>query len=145
MTKKIISKGILLLMGLATIFGLIGCSGRRDNREPESLEYRVSGYNPGYDIKLKNGKIIYENFDEHKKGKYNANAETISELKKTLKEQDVYSWDGFDESDEDVLDGMGFTLYIKFSDGSFINAQGYNMFPDNFREFDVAMRSLMEK
>ena len=105
----------------------------------------VSGYNPGYDIRLENGKIIYENYDEGKKGKFNADEETVSELLKTFEDLDIYSWDGYKESDEEVLDGMGFTLYVQFADGSCINASGDNKFPEKFGEFDRAMRALMDK
>ena len=132
-------------MGLTAIFSLIGCSGNKSNSEIEALEYRVSGYNPGYDIRLENGKIIYENFDEGKKSKINADEKTVSEIMRIFKELDVYSWDGFAESDEEVLDGMGFNLYVKFADGSCISASGDNKFPDNFQEFDKAMRSLVKK
>ena len=145
MRGRIVSKGVLLLMGLAAIFSLIGCSGAKQDSELEFMEYRVSGYNPGYDIRLENGKIIYENFDEGKKGKFNADEQAVSELMQVFKELDIYSWDGYNEYDEDVLDGMGFTLYVKFSDGSSLKAEGDNRFPKNFREFDEAMRSFMKK
>ena len=142
---KIVLKGILLLMSLATIFNLLGCSGPKKESEVEFLEYRVSGYNPGYDIQLNEGKIIYENFDEGKKGKYRANEEVVSNLLEEFNKLDIYSWNGYREADDEVLDGMGFTLYVKFPDGSVINASGSNKFPKNFREFDTFMQSLMKK
>ena len=144
MNERIVSKGILLLMGLATIFSLIGCSSTKKDSELKFLEYRVSGYNPGYDIKIENGKLTYENFDEGKKGKNKVNEETISELLKLFKRLDIYSWDGYKGYDEDTLDGIGFTLYVQFADGTSINASGENVFPNNYSAFDKAMRLLME-
>ena len=141
--KRIASKGILILMGLATILGLFGCSRVKKDSELEAFEYRVSGYNSGYYIRLENGKIIYDNYDEGTDGKLKANEATISEIKKLFKDLDVYSWDGFKECDEFMLDGMGFTLYVKFADGTSINASGSNLFPKNFNEFDEAICSLV--
>lgn len=145
MNRRIMSKGAVLLMGLAMICSLFGCSRNKAESELEFLEYRVSGYNPGYDVKFEDGKIIYENFDEGKKGKYRADENTVSQLMNTFKELDIYSWNGYDEYDEEMLDGMGFTLYVKFVDGTYINASGDNKFPENFGEFDDVMRLLMEK
>ena len=45
---------------------------------------------------------------------------------------DVASWDGFNESDYDVLDGENFRLEIGFSDGTSVLARGDNAFPDNY-------------
>ena len=131
-------------MGLTAILSFVGCSGNKSNSEIEALEYRVSGYNPGYDIRLEKGKIIYENFDEGQKHKIKADEKNVSELMSIFKELDIYSWDGFDEVDEEVLDGMGFNLYVKFADGSCIKASGDNKFPVNFQKFDEAFRSLFE-
>lgn len=144
MNRRIISKGILVLMGIAMIFSLFGCSGTKKNSAVEFLEYRVSGYNPGYDIKIENGKLIFDNFDEGEKTKRKADEKTISELLSLLERLDIYSWDGYKEYDEDVLDGMGFSLYVRLADGKSINASGSNKFPKNFREFDEAIRAIAE-
>lgn len=133
-------KKILLLF--IPIFILVACSNSKNDNEIEFLEYRVSGYNPGYDIKLEKGKIIYENYDEGKKGQFRANKKTVSGLINLFKTLDIYSWNGYQESDDEVLDGMGFSLYVKFSDGTIINANGDNKFPEHFNEFDHSMRSL---
>ena len=52
----------------------------------------------------------------------------------------VESWDGFRESDPDVLDGEGFLFHAVLSDGRVVEASGSNAFPDGFRK----MRSELE-
>lgn len=130
-------------MVFSAMLSFIGCSDFKKNSEIAFLQYRVSGYNPGYYIQLENGKIIYENYDEHKKKMKWAKPQRVSELMGIFKKYDIYSWDGYDKSDDEVLDGMGFSLYVQFSDGSCINAHGNNMFPQKFREFDEAICSLV--
>lgn len=60
--------------------------------------------------------------------------EEVSSIEDMLKEFDVYKWDGFNESDQDVLDGNSFSCSIKYSDGKSISASGYMRYPKNYRD-----------
>ena len=55
-----------------------------------------------------------------------------SQLKAVLWEHDIESWNGFDGKDTDIMDGIGFSLYVSFSDGSGIKANGYMEWPDHY-------------
>ena len=57
----------------------------------------------------------------------------FAEIERIVNEQEIYKWDGFDESDNDVLDGYSFSLKITYKDGQSINAHGYMKYPDNYR------------
>jgi hypothetical protein len=57
----------------------------------------------------------------------------FGEIEKIVNEQEIYKWDGFDESDNDILDGSSFSLKIMYKDGQSINAHGYMKYPDNYR------------
>ena len=46
----------------------------------------------------------------------------------------LMSWDGFQESNPDVLDGESFILHLAFSDGKEVQAWGDNAFPDGYDE-----------
>ena len=61
-----------------------------------------------------------------------AGEDVRKEIARLLSECNVKSWDGFSESDPDVLDGSGFSLSIELADGSSISAHGSNAWPDNF-------------
>jgi hypothetical protein len=57
----------------------------------------------------------------------------FGEIERIVNDQEIYKWDGFDESDNDILDGSSFSLKITYKDGQSINAHGYMKYPDNYR------------
>lgn len=57
-------------------------------------------------------------------------------LRQVIAEYDLESWDGFHDSDPNVLDGEFFSLEMSYADGSSIYASGDNAFPERY--FDVA-------
>ena len=56
----------------------------------------------------------------------------VDELFQVVEKYDLYRWDGFDESQDNVLDGEGFRLEISFTDGASIRANGNNAFPEDY-------------
>lgn len=56
----------------------------------------------------------------------------FGEIERIVNEQEIYKWDGFDESDNDILDGSSFSLKITYKDGQSINAHGYMKYPNNY-------------
>ncbi len=57
------------------------------------------------------------------------------ELENLLKKHQVGKWNGFDKSDQGVLDGDSFSLSIMMDNGNRINASGYMMWPEGYRNF----------
>lgn len=62
-------------------------------------------------------------------------SEMLAAIQQLLGECEVLSWDGFSESDPDVLDGGGFDLEMILSDGKTVNAHGSNAYPKHY--FDL--------
>ena len=60
--------------------------------------------------------------------------ETVQKLMEVIEAYNVSSWDGFDETNENVLDGEGFSLEIGFTDGTSVKALGDNAFPDQYAD-----------
>ena len=60
--------------------------------------------------------------------------ETVQMLMEVIEAYNVSSWDGFDETNENVLDGEGFSLEIGFTDGTSVKALGDNAFPDQYAD-----------
>ena len=60
--------------------------------------------------------------------------ETVQKLLEVIEAYNVSSWDGFDETNENVLDGEGFSLEIGFTDGTSVKALGDNAFPDQYAD-----------
>ena len=58
--------------------------------------------------------------------------EAFNNLLSIIDNNDLYAWDGFNESEQYVLDGEGFSLDISFSDGRHIHAHGDNRFPEGY-------------
>ncbi len=69
----------------------------------------------------------------------------LEKLGALLEEYEIASWNGFSESDPNVLDGTSFSLYISFRDREKnISAHGYMAFPPNYHAFRDALKALFE-
>ena len=60
--------------------------------------------------------------------------ELLEEVRDLLFRHGVDGWDGFSESNPDVLDGEGFSLTLTLDDGSTVQASGENSFPPGYYE-----------
>jgi len=60
--------------------------------------------------------------------------ETVRELERILNKYEVTKWDGFKESDQDVMDGDSFSCSIHMEDGKNISASGYMVWPTHYRD-----------
>ena len=86
---------------------------------------------------------MYENYDQGTGGKRKLDEKTLTELLGVFDSLDIYSWDGYNESNDEMLDGMGFSLFVQMADGTSITASGDNCFPENFQEFEQVILSMM--
>ncbi|MEE3343380.1 MAG: hypothetical protein VZS44_04765 [Bacilli bacterium] len=53
-----------------------------------------------------------------------------------LNKNNVSKWDGFDKSDNDVLDGNSFSLSLTTQDDKKIEAHGYMKWPENYSKVE---------
>lgn len=58
----------------------------------------------------------------------------IIELSKVIEDNNIKSWNGFDESEKGIFDGNGFSLEIEYKSGEKIVAHGYMKYPENYKE-----------
>ena len=58
----------------------------------------------------------------------------LKNLETILNKYKVIKWDGFDKSDDGVLDGRSFSLSIKYGNQDTISARGYMKWPDNYQK-----------
>ena len=95
-----------------------------------------------YEVYLKDGSYyLCENNSEPRL----FDASFAADLLKCIKEYDLESWDGFHESDPYVLDGEGFTLVLRFADGTTVSASGDNAFPENYYGVTNEIEAIFEK
>lgn len=59
-------------------------------------------------------------------------ADAVNALMKVIDTYDVVSWDGFSESQNNVLDGEDFWLDFTLTDGTRVHATGDNAFPEHY-------------
>lgn len=50
------------------------------------------------------------------------------QLEDALNEHGIAGWNGFDEQEEGVMDGLGFVMYIEMEGGTKVEARGYLIF-----------------
>jgi len=60
--------------------------------------------------------------------------EVMEQLESIVFEHRMQNWDGFSKTNKHVMDGEGFSLEIKFTDGTIVSAHGSNAFPEGYGE-----------
>lgn len=88
-----------------------------------------------------NGASILIDIDyQRKEIAYPVDAEILDKVQAILEKYDVGKWNGYSGYNPMALDGSSFALFVQFTDGSSLSAQGTNNFPDNYsnvrREFN---------
>lgn len=72
-------------------------------------------------------------------------AEDAEALMEVIEKYGIESWDGFSGSRKYVLDGEGFSLEIRFTDGTSVNARGDNAFPEHYFDAIGEIWEILEK
>ena len=71
--------------------------------------------------------------------------ELVAELLKVIRTYGLKDWNGFHESNPDVLDGEGFCLEMTYADGTSVYASGDNAFPDHYYDAVGGIETILEK
>lgn len=75
--------------------------------------------------------------------------EDVKALRTLIDENDLWSWNGFQKSNSNILDGDSFGLSASFADGTELSAWGSNAYPKGYSAGAQAIcayfESLMEK
>ncbi len=139
-------------------------------RKKEALKVEIKdvislhfSYTKGY---MMNANIDYEFYYDKETSKYMVSVKPhlIAEEDKVIKEApegfrdkikeilikyDVNKWNGFKKYAKDVLDGDNFYFHVRMEDEQEIEADGYMMWPDNYRlvrdEFDKLFMEIYNK
>lgn len=95
--------------------------------------YRIAMDAEGYSVSVSDGK-------EKRFAREDADA-----LTEVIEKYDIASWDGFSGSRKYVLDGQGFSLEIRFTDGTGVEARGDNAFPEHYFDAIGEIWEILEK
>ncbi len=66
----------------------------------------------------------------------------LDSIAAVIKENGIFSWNGFNERSSRILDGYGFALKAEFTDGT-IAAIGYEEYPDNYKQGHTALSACL--
>ena len=73
----------------------------------------------------------------------------VSSVEEVLRKYQVEKWNGFNKSDQNVLDGDSFSLSIGNENGNYISASGYMKWPNNYsdvrKELDLIFMEIYNK
>lgn len=100
------------------------------------VTYQINKTNNKYIAKIKPyGKSEDEKIEKE------ISKEDVTKLEKILNKYNVSSWNGFNKTDKNVLDGDSFSCTIYAENDVKVSASGYMMWPENYRnvvsELDV--------
>lgn len=155
-------KGLIIMMvlfGLASFFGCDkGNKTKPDESRLESFSYSYSGTSRDsiYSYSLnrsENGgaEFVYETlrFQEEGEITVEADAAILDQIRQLYLKHKAYRWNGYNKSNNNVLDGSSFTLSMYFQDGGSLNIHGSNSRPDGYgafeNEVEELIRPLIEK
>ncbi len=164
MKKRVIT--ILLAMGIIGAFagcksnpdpenGISGSDGAgmnaADNQSGVDTFYyayhgSIGGDSYSYSVNAEDGKhfFVYESmlYPDYGELTREVDGAFLDQLTQLYKDCHLAAWDGFNKTDEYVLDGSGFSLSIAFKDGQSLCASGSNCTPDGYNDFRKKMDEL---
>ena len=89
-------------------------------------------------------KIKPNGFPEEDARVYDVDKESLDKIIKILNTYKVSKWDGFRESDKNVLDGDSFAFSINMKDGKSISASGYMKWPTNYGNVKKELKEIFD-
>ena len=116
-----------------------------------SFSYSTGNYIYGsvsYDISFENGKYILtiklDNVAPEDAVELEINNTIIENVLAILNKYQVKEWNGFNKSDQNVLDGNSFNMTITEKDETHISAHGYMKWTENYREVKQELDELFK-
>ena len=154
MKKEYIIIGIIVIIVIGLLIFLHGLRRKEKSVEIKDIVSFRFTYSNGY---MANANIIYEYYYDKDESKYmvsvkphlvadeekvvkEAPNEFQTRLKNIIIKYELGKWNGFKKYDQNVLDGDDFSFHVRMKDDNLIDADGYMMWPDNYKtvrdEFD---------
>ena len=147
---KLFFTGVLLIL----LMSLIGCAKNIEIRDIMSFRFSYStGYmmnaSVAYTLELKDGvytATVKPNLvPEEEASVFTVDKAFADELEEFLRSEKVSRWNGFNKSDDRVLDGNSFGLSIVTNDREIISAHGYMKYPKNYSAVRSGIESIFGK
>ena len=145
--KKMIAFVVLIIIFIGGLF-MFKLFNNKKITDIKSLEYNISDGrmmygNTYYELKCDSKCILKSNLEGMEDEKYitvDVDKNSVSKIIDILNKYNAYSWNGFNKSDKNVLDGTSY--YFRLDTGSdTIDASGYMKYPKNF---GVAIKEIIK-
>ena len=141
----------LIIMSLLSILG-INASANNDGIKHFEYRYRGSIGGDSFSIEVNRATdttpatitLDYMQHRDYGKLSSSVNEAFIDSIEALCEKYDIQKWDGFNETNHEVLDGSGFSLYVKYESGKSVNAYGNNSFPAGYRKFRSDLDELIK-
>lgn len=116
---------------------------------PSEFSYSYGSFHGGYweyELEWDDGRLMFE--AEGKNGvdldiKRAVQPDVMGQLQQIIEQHELDSWNGFKQSDRDVLDGYGFDLEYE-RDHIEYEAEGYMIYPENYEAAHEALAAFFE-
>lgn len=76
---------------------------------------------------------------------YKVDKSTVLELEKLLNKYEVFKWNGFNKTDNNVLDGDSFSFSVVMGNDDIISASGYMKWPIHYWEVKKGLDTIFAK
>ncbi len=139
------NKVLLVMTMLMTIITLTACRKSNSNADIISFDYSYGSFHSGYhmySINMKNGEVTFKasgyngvDLDVNKK----IDKSYLERLSQIINDNNINEWNGFDERDENVLDGYSFSLRVVYDNGKNITSSGYMKYPKDYKKGHQAL------
>lgn len=135
-----------ILISFFIVLGIIstGCTSSKKIKSIKNIKNFSFSYSNGYamyaytnyELKYKNNtytvSIKPNGISDDEKYDVNIDSSFAKKVEDVLNKYNVVRWNGFNKSDQNVLDGDSFSMNIKYNDNDHVSANGYMMWPENY-------------
>ena len=149
-------RGLSIVALPVLILGITGCGAEQSrpdagsaNSGPArilSISYEYGSSLDGYrdfDLRTGDGQVL---FSAHGSGGVDLEInsrpvpdDVLVELQNIIDDNDIALWDGFSTQDTDIPDGYSFALSVNYENSTELNASGYMLEPDNYKQGHAAL------
>ncbi len=144
-------KPFCLLLGILSLMMIAGCAGSKPYLgDITEFSYHYGSYFGGYyeyDLVLQDDAVHFTarglngvELDIDKE----VDPSVLDDLSSAISDNHLETWDGFSESNDNVLDGYSFGLNVAYDDDRELSAGGYEMYPDNYEKVHDELVEILE-
>lgn len=139
---------LIIIISALFLFVIFKQKKKEDIKDIKSIEFRyTNGYMINSDTYYKlecndNCVLQIKRYGSSNKEEYNVDNCVLKDIEKILNKYNVSSWDGFNKSDKNVLDGDSFSMNITYDNNKSIYSSGYMMYPNNYKYVKEELETL---